>query len=684
MGTMRGIRRGMGFAMAAGAALAFALATPAGAQAPSGAEDRALMGPKDKLSIDVKDKPLPDVISYVRQETGKNILLGKNAEGKRLEDVWPPITVTVRFDDVPWEQALDIISEAAACLVEKKGAIWEVYQPPVVTIEMEKADLRDVVQAIAAVSGANVVVGSDVPKDLPVSVRLRNIPWFKALEAVVKAVEMTLVKEPDADIWIIRDPEKLKKQLETRVVRLKFIRPEEEYSAKLDKNPKVNAPQLKVVTTAGRIQSFTLKQAIEKGLTLDGSGKPIGGMDYDIVSNAFIISDVSTKLDEIQRIIEALDVEPAQFQVDVKFVKTTRTDFLGAGVDWGDPTNKTGLAASGSLGSMNHRLPFDLGRGGFDDQIGLSTDASGTAFERGPTANEVAGSSNYQFGILDFSGVRAAMNFLKQDGLIEVTQRPSITVTDNFVGTIFVGETIRFAQQKATAAQSGGLEITLEEAPNSPVSTGFQLLVIPHQIPGTRRVMLTLVPTLDALASGSVGSKPGFDSFGTAPNVIDLPRVTSSTVVTRMILEDGETAVLGGLIQEDEIEQIRKIPLLGDIPILGYLFKSVRTERSKSNIVIFVTVRVVRSQKEAREALEAQLRARQREIKSEYYQNVRRQELAPEPEPLKEAPKGAAPGGTSEPPKGAFYDGQSGNETAPAAASGSGDGERRRRWDSGR
>ncbi|MCI0341350.1 MAG: hypothetical protein L0216_09420 [Planctomycetales bacterium] len=678
MGTTRGIRRGIGIAVAAAAVFAFAPA--AGAQAPSGSEDRALMGPKDKLSIDVKDKPLPDVVSYVRQETGKNILLGKNAEGKRLEDVWPPITVTVRFDDVPWEQALDIIAEAAGCLVEKKGAIWEVYQPPVVTIEMEKADLRDVVQAIAAVSGANVVVGSDVPKDLPVSVRLRNIPWFKALEAVVKAVEMTLVKEPDADIWIIRDPEKLKKQLETRVFRLKYIRPEEEYGAQLTKNPKVSAPLQKVVTTTERLKNFTLKAAVEKGLTMDSGGKPIGGVDYDIVSNAFVISDVPTKLDEIQKIIDALDVEPAQFQIDVKFVQTTRTDFMDVGVNWGQ--GDRGVSASGNMGSMRHRLPFDLGRGGFDDQIGLSTDSSGTAFARGPTTADV-GTGNYTFGILDFSGVQATMNFLKRDGLVEVTQRPSITVTDNFVATIFVGETVRFAETKATAGQQGGLEFTLQEAPNSPVSTGFQLLVIPHQIPGTRRVLVTLVPTLDALSSKAVGPRTGFDTFTSGNNTIDLPRVTSSTIVTRMLLEDGETAVLGGLIDEQETETIRKIPLLGDIPILGYLFKSVTTNRAKSNIVIFVTVRVVRSQKEAREALEAQLRSRQREVRSEYYQNVRRQELAPEPEPAKEAPKGAAPGGTSEPPKGAFY-APPANETAPAAASGTSSGERPRRWDSGR
>lgn len=609
----------------------------AGGTAPAWAQDETALGDanrqvgfKSELTLDVKDQPLTTVVDYIKSLTGKNVLLGKNPEGKNLKDVWPPLTVTVQFEEVPWEQALRLVAESAGCLVEREGDVWTIYQPPVVTIEMERADLRDVVQAIAAVSGANVLVGSDVPDDLPVSVRLRNIPWFHALSAVVKSVGMTLVEEQEADIWIIRDPDQLKKVLETRVIKLRYIRPSEGYSAKI-LNDKVSAPSDAKATVKTRIEDFTLLKAVKNGMTKSGQGTDLlGGVDYDIVTNSLILSDVSSKLAEIEAIIQRLDVEPLQVQVDVKFVSTTITDFLDVGINFAN-----GLRASGNLGSMTHRLPFDLGSGGFEDEIGLSTNQSGTAFQRGPTQDEVATfnaqTPPYSFGVLDFRQLEFATQFLKTDGKSTITQRPSITVLDNFAATIFVGETVRYAETTLTASQAGGLEGSIQEASNSPVSTGFQLLVVPHVVPDSRNIMLTLVPTLDTL-TGRSASNPGFDTFTVGDDTIDLPRLSSSTVVTQMMLEDGETAVLGGLIKEVETESVSKLPLLGDIPLLGYLFKNVTTQRERQNIVLFVTVRIVRNKRDATEALESQLKARQNDLRAEYYQQVRRTEFVPAPE----------------------------------------------------
>jgi type II secretory pathway component GspD/PulD (secretin) len=617
-------------ALLAGLVMAGASAPMAWAQDGPGKKPEGQVGFKSELTLDVKDQPLTSVVDYIKTLTGKNVLLGKNPEGKNLKDVWPPLTVTVQFEEVPWEQALRLVAESAGCLVEREGEVWTIYQPPVVTIEMERADLRDVVQAIAAVSGANVLVGSDVPDDLPVSVRLRNIPWFHALGAVVKSVGMTLVEEQQADIWIIRDPQQLKKVLETRVIKLRYIRPSEGYSAKII-NDKVDAPTANKATTKKRIDEFTLLKAVEKGMTKQNDGGALlGGVDYDIITNSLILSDVATKLDEIQAIIERLDVEPLQVQVDVKFVSTTITDFLDVGINFAN-----GLRVTGNLGSMTHRLPFDLGKGGFEDDIGLSTDSNGTAFEKGPTAEDVAtfNSNNppYNFGVLDFRQLEFATQFLKTDGKSTITQRPSITVLDNFAATIFVGETVRYAETTLTASQAGGLEGAIEEAENSPVSTGFQLLVVPHVVPDSRKILLTLVPTLDTL-TGRSASNPGFDTFTVGDDTIDLPRLSSSTVVTQMMLEDGETAVLGGLIKEVETETVNKLPLLGDIPLLGYLFKNVTTQRERQNIVLFVTVRIVRNKRDATEALEAQLKARQKDLRAQYYEQVKRTEFVPLPE----------------------------------------------------
>jgi type II secretory pathway component HofQ len=105
--------------------------------------DQQPPGQRDKISLDVKDAPLPEVIDFIRRETGKNILLGKNPEGKDLRTLWPPLAVTVQFEEVPWEQALKLVADSVRCLVERQGEVWTVYQPPEVTIEMERAELRE-------------------------------------------------------------------------------------------------------------------------------------------------------------------------------------------------------------------------------------------------------------------------------------------------------------------------------------------------------------------------------------------------------------------------------------------------------------------------------------------------------------------------------------------------------------
>lgn len=634
-------------ALAVGAVVVAFAAAPVRGQDAAVPRDQQPVGQRDRLTLDVKDTPLTDVVAFIKRETGKNIRLGKNPEGKPIETMWPPLTVTVSFEDLPWERALKEVAEAARCLVEREGDIWTLNQPPEVTIEMERADLRDVVQAIAAVSGANIVVGSDVDEGLQVSVRLRNIPWFQALSVVVKSVGMTLIKEPDTEIYMVRDPEKLKKVLDTEVIRLRFIRPDEGYAATL-KNAKVVVPSTAAKDTQKRIADFTLLKAVQKAMTLDSTGKPLGSIDYDILTNSFIISDVASKIAEIKKIIAELDREPLQVQVDVKFVSTTITDFLDVGINF---TN--GVRVTGNLGSMTHRLPFELGNGGLEDEIGLSTNATGTGFQRGPTASEVStfnsSTAPYDFGVLDFRQLEMATQFLKTDGRSQIVQRPSLTVLDNFAATIFVGEVVRYAEVTLTASQQGGLQGTIAEAGNSPVSTGFQLIVIPHVIPDSRKIQLTLVPTLDTL-TGRSATNPGFDTFAVGSDTIDLPRLASATIVTQMLMEDGETAVLGGLIDETENETINKLPLLGDIPILGYLFKNVRTNRVQRNVILFVTVRIMRTKREGREALEQQLRARDRALRKEYYENVRRTEWVEPAEPKTDE-------GAAKPPEG----GQGGN-----------------------
>ncbi|HLU38573.1 MAG TPA: type II and III secretion system protein, partial [Planctomycetota bacterium] len=175
---------------------------------------------------------------------------------------------------------------------------------------------------------------------------------------------------------------------------------------------------------------------------------------------------------------------------------------------------------------------------------------------------------------------------------------------DGQEATIFVGETIRYAQARAEQGQAGGLQLVVEEAPNSPVQTGFQLMVIPHIIPGSDKVMMDIIPQSTSLTgTGASNLAPaGFDVFtvgsGAGQGTIALPRIASSTIGTKVLLESHQTAVLGGLTTESNAETETALPLLGDIPVLGWLFKSRNTTKTRNSLIVFVTPSIIRSQED--------------------------------------------------------------------------------------
>ena len=133
-----------------------------------------------------------------------------------------------------------------------------------------------------------------------------------------------------------------------------------------------------------------------------------------------------------------------------------------------------------------------------------------------------------------------------------------------------------------------------EATKNSPVKIGTQLMVMPHIVPGTDKIVLSVIPTSEQLTGNSSPGVPGFERFQVADSFIDLPRLSSRTIVTTLILKDGQTTVLGGLINQSRTLNANKIPILGDIPLLGWLFKNKRIGNDVNNLYLFISVRIIR------------------------------------------------------------------------------------------
>ena len=149
------------------------------------------------------------------------------------------------------------------------------------------------------------------------------------------------------------------------------------------------------------------------------------------------------------------------------------------------------------------------------------------------------------------------------------------------------------------------------------VETGFQLLVQPHVIPGSSKVDMLVIPKETSLTGTGDPSvaPPGFDVFTIGASglegTIALPRERSSTIVSNVLLESGQTAILGGLSTDIDSETISEVPFLSDIPLLGWFFQHKARTRDKQMLWVFVTPTVVRSSADQQRLLEREVLRRQ-------------------------------------------------------------------------
>lgn len=551
-----------------------------------------------RVNLDVVEQPLSEVVQFLRDRSSANIVILDKSGSLPVRDL--------EIKDVHWRDALEYACRLAGCVVaEDRSGVLVITDPPTVDFDFdEDRSIADIIHTIGKVAGANIIVSPEVTGTL--RVRLKDVPWRDALEEIAKTRGYTVVEERPGILRVV-DPMSLQKQTATRSYQLRYIRPRGPRSAKINSefiNGNSAPPEGSVS------DHFTALGALEKALSEHGA------LDYIETSNVIIVRDTSQVHETIQEILRRLDVEPTQVFVDVKFVSTANIDLLDLGVDYGDG----GPRISISGGQIPIQLPFSTTDGGW--QSGILPDLG--ALGADPAAMGGVSIPDTVFGALSFTQVAATLKLLQRDTRTEVIQAPKIITLDGHEATIFVGETVRYAEAKSEQGQAGGLSLSVQEADGSPVEVGFQLLVRPNVIPGTRKLMMEVIPketTLSGSSPGTALAPAGFDVFTIGADgqqgSIALPRTRSSTLITNMLLESGQTAVIGGLTNEIDTKVETRVPFLSSIPILGELFKHKSATRDRRSLIIFVTPQLVNSAEDTEFLLQQELMRRRTSLKDE-------------------------------------------------------------------
>lgn len=287
-------------------------------------------------------------------------------------------------------------------------------------------------------------------------------------------------------------------------------------------------------------RSFQIRHAsaMEMAAVLETIRSNRGRISVIERNNAIIVYDTETRLEQMQNTLNELDVETLQIAITAKLVVVDSRLSSELGVDW-----------------TNVRV------GGADSRI------QGT-FSNTPSATTTSGDVATAVTVSAFDkNMQAAISNILSDSRSEILASPQISTLDHTEATIFMGDQISIRVIDA----SGQSAIQM-------VESGIKLTVTPH-VAGDNRILLELHPENNSYS---------YDDRG---QIV----ISKQEAQTKVVVSDGETVVIGGLTKNDESETETGVPLLKDIPILGYLFKHTRKEITKKDLIIFVTPRIMRN-----------------------------------------------------------------------------------------
>ncbi len=418
------------------------------------------------------------------------------------------------------------------------------YQGKPISLNFQDIPVRTVLQIIADFNNLNLVTTDSVSGNI--TLRLDGVPWEQALDIILKV--RGLDKRLDNNILLVAPAEEIaareKQQLESRnqVADLAPL-----YTEYLQIN------YAKASEVAALLSSDSTKLL-----------SPRGAVSVDERTNVLVVKDTADVISNVKRMLDILDIPVKQVVIEARMVTIDDGFDEALGVRWGvTKTDGHGNGTSGTIegndGSGNNGSTSAITRPDIEDRLNVNlpvTNAAGTlAFQVARLANGT---------LLDLE-----LSALEKESKAEIIASPRVTTANQKPALIEQGTEIPYVE----SSSSGATSVTFKKAVLS--------LKVTPQITPDNRVILDLTVTQD--------TKGETVPTGTG----DAVSINAQSITTQVLVNNGETLVLGGIYQQTIKSDVSKVPLLGDIPGLGYLFKKTTSENKKRELLIFVTPRIV-------------------------------------------------------------------------------------------
>jgi len=430
------------------------------------------------------------------------------------------------------------------------------------SLNFQSIEIRSLLQIIADFSDFNVVTSDTVTGT--VTLRLKDVPWDQALDIILQS--KGLDKRRSGNVLLIA--------------------PKDELAAKeqVDLEARKKLSELEPLHTQAFQLNYTKADDVARALTGQGGsgGSGAGSANTSRLlstrgtvlseprTNQLFVSDIPSKLEEVQAMITRIDIASRQVMIEARIVQASDNFGRALGVKLGADTfpgiNLGGNSNAVSVGGNYEAVGYQTG------QITGTAPYTDTQFVNFPAqagvVSSTATAATFALSLFSASASRflnLELSALEEDGTGRIISSPRVITADQVQAVVESGEELPYQQ----ATSSGATSVTFQKA-------NIRLQVTP-QITPEGNVILDVEVNKDSIGQST--------SAGFAIN--------TNHVKTTALVENGGTVVLGGLFQQTESNVVDKIPFLGDIPVLGNLFKSTTKLVTRSELLIFITPRII-------------------------------------------------------------------------------------------
>ncbi|MEO0313871.1 MAG: hypothetical protein RI928_327 [Pseudomonadota bacterium] len=433
------------------------------------------------------------------------------------------------------------------------------YRGDKLSMNFQNIEVRALLQVIADFTGLNVVASDSVSGNL--TLRLKDVPWDQALDIVMQARGLDMRRNGNV-LWIAPKDELLTKE-------------------RLELEQRAQISELEPLITETFQLNYQKADAFRQVFGLDaqaGRGSILsrrGSASAEPRTNKLFVTDTPSRLEEVRKLIQLTDIPTRQVMIEARIVEAddTFSKNLGVKLGFADLRSARGATTGINLSGAN-RLAVTGNYQGVGEQTLQATVTQqsfvpNTQFVNLPAAS-INGASPASVGISLFSAnanrfLNLELSALEADGKGKIISSPRVVTADQQPAVIEQGEEIPFQQ----ATSSGATSVQFKKA-------NLKLEVTPQITPDGNVILVVDV------AKDSRGVAVGA-SFA----------INTKHVKTNVQVENGGTVVLGGIFTQTEIDSDLKVPLLGDIPVLGHLFRSKSRTRNQTELLIFITPRIV-------------------------------------------------------------------------------------------